>query len=298
MERRFARAVFRYFKDQGRRIVESLRGHGTITPVDVANAIDWDAEPARFVRMVIRPQLFAIAATGVKVSLQQLEPAKSLASFVTKDADEESENEEEEDDGIFIEFDELPPDVRKAILDTLDASFRSPSWTDLQTGRRDEIQEAIQKALEEGKYHETPLSKAIMEATGGAVSRGRAKRIARTEATGALNSGHAAAIESLNAHGLRVSRRWLAIMDKDTRHSHRAMNNVIAPPHEMFHVGPTRSPAPYPGWHDLPGGERVNCRCTIIAHGLTAAEIEEMEEERAREGHGKPRRKPGRGGKR
>ena len=52
--------------------------------------------------------------------------------------------------------------------------------------------------------------------------------IARTEATSALNCGHYAVLQELDASELIVGREWLAIGDDDTRETHLAAHGQVA----------------------------------------------------------------------
>jgi hypothetical protein len=262
-ERRLARAATQFFREQGARILQRLRGHGTITPVDVANAIDWKAENARFLRTVIRPQLLATMATGATIALQIL-PPKSLPRPRTKAKSDKDKIKP------TLPFEELPDDIKGTILDTLDEQLKQPYWERVQEDQREAIQGAIRDALGEGTFGESELSSAIRDVTDGDVSRDRGARIARTETTGALNAGHAAAMQSLEESGDSTGRTWIAVDDKDTRETHRELNGVTVGVGEDFEVGDGH--APYPGFHGLPPEERINCRCTIVAAGVGEGE--------------------------
>jgi SPP1 gp7 family putative phage head morphogenesis protein len=257
-ERRLARAVAQFFRQQGARILARLRGHGTITPVDVSNAIDWHAENERFIRTVARPQLLSQMVTAASLGLLAFPHGKALRSLMQKAGEKKQP--------IMIPFDELPERVQSSILDTLDETLAQPYWAGIQLENQLSIEGAIRDALSDGIYGEGPLSKVIEEATDGEIPRNRAERIARTETGGALNAGHMAAMEELKQSGDVTGTQWLAIDDKDTRESHRELNGTVVAVGEDFEVGDVH--APYPGYFGLPPEERVNCRCTIIASGV------------------------------
>lgn len=96
--------------------------------------------------------------------------------------------------------------------------------------------------------------------------RWKARRIARTEAHGAVNAGAlAAARQSQAATGDRYWKRWLATDDVRTRASHRVADGQTVPLDEKFRVGGFLL--------DFPGDpitiaphEVVNCRCTILIY--------------------------------
>ncbi|MGE3180935.1 MAG: phage minor head protein [Phycisphaerae bacterium] len=277
-ETRFARAIARYFREQGRRLIRELRGAGVISINDVDAAIDWEAEHFRFMNEIARPHLFSMAAVGIEVAFQRL-GAKSFGLWTKSDDDDEDEDEHSE---FFIRFDELPEEIHRGINGTLAESMKQPHWRNVQRGQRNAIQGAIEEGLQSGEFHERHLQRRISAATGGKVAGKRARRIARTEVGGALNAGHFAALEALAAEGIKISRIWYAIMDKHTRVSHRNMHGIQANAGESFQLGRGYE-CPYPGYHLLPPKERINCRCTIISADLTAEELALMSGEDAQQ---------------
>jgi uncharacterized membrane protein len=242
-ERRFAQAVARFFREQGQRIIARIVG------TDVSTALDWDHEHDRFIRTVARPQLLAIATTGGLVALHVLNAGKSFAP-ATKAAGEP------EIDG------ELPEPMRSIVRHTVEETLRQKYWRKIQDDSREVIQDAIDNGIDEG-FDEGRLSKLITTATDGEIARNRAKKIARTETTGAMNSGHTSVIDQLQREGVQIRKKWLAIMDADTREDHAELNGKHANRHSgMFDVGGAE--APYPGYFGLPPDERINCRCTVL----------------------------------
>ncbi len=75
-------------------------------------------------------------------------------------------------------------------------------------------------------------------------------------------------MKPLIAQGLFSGRTWTTVGDDDVRDTHVAMGGKVAEGLAMFVVpspaGGTEE-APYPGWHGLSAGNRVNCRCTAIS---------------------------------
>jgi Phage Mu protein F like protein len=259
-ERRFAAAAFRFFKQQGRRLIVALAGVGTVMPHDLAAALDWQAETQLFLRTVARPQLLAVATSCATVQFQLLRAGKSFA-FTTKAFDD--------DDGGTVEG-ELPENMRAAIRNEVELTLREPYWHRIaDDDTREIVQDAINNALENQLGGEGRLSKLISSATGGDISRSRARRIARTETTGAANAGQDAVLEGMAREGIRLGKEWLSIADASCRTSHMAMNGVRVGPGERFLVGPLRTPAPFPGFRGLPADERVNCRCCFVSTGET-----------------------------
>lgn len=254
-ERRLARAAAQFFRKQGERILQLLRGHGTITPTEVANAIDWHAESERFIRTVARPQLLAQITIGANIALQSAGKAATSLRIKSRGDDDDSPG--------LLPFDELPDEVKTRVLTTLDTTLRQPYWEKIQSDQRESIQDTIRDCLDQGRYGERELARAIRDVTDGDIALDRAARIARTETTGALNAGHAAAMEQLEESGDSKGRTWLAIDDKYTRETHRELNGETVGVGEDFEVGDSH--APYPGYFGLPPEERINCRCTVVA---------------------------------
>ncbi len=84
----------------------------------------------------------------------------------------------------------------------------------------------------------------------------RATRIARTEATGALNAGTLAAMQ---AEGVSCI-EWVSAHDARTRPSHAAVDGSITILGTPFPNG-----LKMPGDPSAPASQVVNCRCTIVA---------------------------------
>ncbi len=89
----------------------------------------------------------------------------------------------------------------------------------------------------------------------------RAQRIVRTETSAALNAGHQAQVDTLEANGLPVVKSWTSVGDRDVRDSHAAMDGVQVRGKENFNLGGHL--VPYPAHCSLPAQERVRCRCGI-----------------------------------
>jgi uncharacterized protein with gpF-like domain len=158
---------------------------------------------------------------------------------------------------------ELPEPMRSNERHTVEETLRQKYWRKVQDETRDVIQSALDNAADNQFIDEGRLSKVITTATDGEIARSRAKKIARTETTGAMNSGHASVIDQLQRDGAKITKRWLAVMDDDTREDHADLNGKRANRHSgMFDVGGVE--APYPGYFGLPPDERINCRCTVL----------------------------------
>ena len=90
----------------------------------------------------------------------------------------------------------------------------------------------------------------------------RAQRIARTETSAALNAGHQAQVDMLEAEGLAVVKTWTTV-GAGVRDSHVAMEGQKVRGQENFNVNGHL--VPYPAHWMLPAQERVRCRCSIYS---------------------------------
>lgn len=90
----------------------------------------------------------------------------------------------------------------------------------------------------------------------------KARRIARTEAHGAVNAGQiVAARRRAAATGERLYKRWLGTIDARTRASHRVADGQIVELDEKFNVG--GADLDFPGEAGGPAHEVINCRCSM-----------------------------------
>ncbi len=254
-ERRFARvAVARFFREQGERLIHAMVGHGT------GHALDWDGAEHRLLSVALPGRSFwPSLRPGPRLDSNVARAGKSLARAVHRKS---ADGDDQDIDG------ELPANVRAEVRRTVEETLKQRYWRKIQDDTRTVIHNAIDNAVDNQFIDEGRLSRLITSATSGEISRHRAKRIARTETTGAMNGGHAAVIDELGREGLVAGKEWVAVIDNDTRDSHKELNGKTVKPGRMFHVGESHSPAPYPGHFSLPAEERINCRCTVVAAGL------------------------------
>lgn len=91
----------------------------------------------------------------------------------------------------------------------------------------------------------------------------RAERIARTEATRAINQSDIAATREIqDITGEQLDKVWLSTIDDRTRETHWEADGRRVPIDEKFTIGGHE--CDYPGDPALPPEESVNCRCTLI----------------------------------
>lgn len=94
------------------------------------------------------------------------------------------------------------------------------------------------------------------------MNRNAAIRNARTAVTGAQNAGRQASYERAAEMGIKVRKKWVATIDKRTRHSHAALDGKIVAYNEKFRsiLG---SEMMYPGDREGKPADVYNCRCTV-----------------------------------
>jgi len=167
---------------------------------------------------------------------------------------------------------ELPPDVAPYVRSEVDTIMGRPYWREIHQTTLNQLAETINEGMANGEslYELTvrigvgpTVPGAEQGVLGTASNTKRAKLIARTETTGALNAGHQATQTGLHARGLIEKKQWLSLMDAMTRQTHADLHLVKVPVLGMFNVGGEM--APYPGYSGLSGGERCNCRCTTVS---------------------------------
>ena len=167
---------------------------------------------------------------------------------------------------------ELPPDVAPHVRNEVDTIMARPYWREIHDTTREQLAATINEGMANGEsLYELSVRIGVSPTVPGAnpgvlgadSNTIRAKLIARTETTGALNAGHFATQMGLRGRGLIEKKQWLSLVDAMTRPTHAALHLVKIPVLAMFDVG--GEPAPYPGHFSLSGRERCNCRCTSVS---------------------------------
>lgn len=126
---------------------------------------------------------------------------------------------------------------------------------------KDELQKAIDKATKEGTGTQG-LAKLIRDQFE-VDSRHRSLVIARTELTDTINQG---VVETFEEEGT-TEKQWSTVTDGQERDSHAAADGQTVGLDEDFTVGGER--AAYPGDPSLSPESRCNCRCTLVAGGIS-----------------------------
>ena len=176
------------------------------------------------------------------------------------------------------------PEAFKAIFITLPARQQAAItnwikaraigiWGLVERAIRGRLQKVLEKAIVEGMPIKE-LTEQIIDVVPGSTKM-TAKRIARTETTGAMNTGH----QEMRVAAAVEEKEWLSTRDKRTRKgrfNHKTPDGQKQPNDMPFRVSGER--LMYPGDISLgaSGGNVINCRCT------SAASIEAILKPRAR----------------
>ena len=129
-------------------------------------------------------------------------------------------------------------------------------------GTKTILQKILDKGLQEGRSNQE-VAAAIAKVYGKQFKGYRARRIARTEVTAAVNAGTGIVYQ---AEGIE-NKVWVVTQDGRQRATHQDA-------HDLSHRSPVKIDnffdvggykAAYPGDPSLPPGERVNCRCTTVS---------------------------------
>lgn len=236
-EKQLAKVLRSFWADQSKRVIAGLADAGYDTAA-VATVLKIDEENELLLAKLSDP-LLTFLSVGAQDIYRQVDNPKAAKAF------------------DFERFN-LP----QRAIDAIETAFADLSakdyWKEIQQGTIDLITSAITEAMKEGLGADA-MAKRLRETFSG-MSKVRSVAIARTETTGAYNSGHSLAYVELAESGFDIKQEWLSIIDNTTRQSHIDANGQIVGPAESFTIG--GSSARYPGDAALPAKERVHCRCT------------------------------------
>lgn len=253
-ERQLARDLAVHFNDQAKRVADAIATVDSPSLEDVSLVFSIDDERSALIK-VVTPHLLQAAQVGALTEIDRVKSTKATSIQFGTDLAIDGQNE-------FRFAKHLPNSLVDEIQNFLNELAKQDYWNEIEAASDGRIRDIIREGLREGNSGHK-LAKKIREALGGDASKTRAKAIARTETTAAMNAGHLAGMQELARSGAITGKTWLAILDKRCRTSHSALNDTTVAVAANFSVGGT--PAPYPGHWGLPAEERVNCRCTIIS---------------------------------
>lgn len=131
----------------------------------------------------------------------------------------------------------------------------------LEKNRRNiiyKVQQEITQGLVKGESYHKIAGRLKKSLEGDA---GKARRIVRTEAHRAQQTGRLKSIEQAEKY-VDIERVWDSALDGGTRDSHRMLDGQIADENGMFSIGGMEAEAP--GMFGDPA-EDINCRCSVRA---------------------------------
>lgn len=292
LEEKFSDAIFKFFSAQVDEVVDQLKAMDRKDAASDLTDIVYD-EPRWYEALLkeARPHVLRGLLQGAAAELATLpkhlrsktrwvkEGDSNLNPFFEFDSEEEFEaatGEDDffgpadvDDDDVVNVLIELPDDVKGMVKQALDDVMREEYWQDLGKTTQDKLKSIIDKALNEGK---TPgqMAKMIREGLGPDLLQHRAKLIARTEATNALNAGQDSVNSMLAADGLVSGKEWVTVGDgrvrgamKNDKYDHQAANGQRVRPDDDFEVSGQKTP--WPGHPSMAAGNRINCRCTVVS---------------------------------
>lgn len=236
--RRFGRAL----NDLGNRVERAAIGAATKTQIPEAVRSEVNASDS----------IYREAIVDTYVRVVPLFYAKVLRSL-TEEASLKQDGE-----------DEISPTTQARAVDAARSFVESNpiklvdermAWT--REVMVDAARDAVDEGLKKGWGIEK-IARKMRENSGAALSATRARRIARTETITASNFG---SIEAARSTQIDLLKEWIATDDDRTRQTHRQVDFETVPLSGTFNVG--GFPAEFPADPSLPGGERINCRCTL-----------------------------------
>ncbi|HUY87299.1 MAG TPA: phage portal protein [Pirellulales bacterium] len=154
---------------------------------------------------------------------------------------------------------DFPPDMLRAINSAVDDALSKDYWAEIQETTKDALADSLKAGIDAGEDMRKITKRVKNDVFGGDVAKERARNIARTETTGAINAGQDVARRQLASEGIVTGKEWFATYDGLTRPTHFAANGQVKGVDEDFDVG--GHPAKYPGDPNLPAKERCSCRC-------------------------------------
>lgn len=203
---------------------------------------DWDDK----LTAAVRPALGKIMAEGAKLQLD---------TYGDDGAGKDAPPGE-----IGYEFGvDLPPAVRRGVVNRLDESLDMDYWSDINQTTKDKLQAALQAGLDNGNTLREIIKTIRDEVFEGEIATSRAENIARTESTGAMNGGAHEAQKELAEEDIITGKKWLATEDVRTRETHSEADGQEIAVDEQFVVGGYS--CDFPGDPSLPAAERCSCRC-------------------------------------
>lgn len=270
VERRAGQDLARYFRGSVRRITDGILAVDWVpNPTNaerqaetlIRMAFDGPAETRKLKEAATDSMLHAFAV-GAMTEIQTLAEIVRGRNRKTTAEDIAARLGYDVPDGVSIG--QYPDWLQRAAVDSLGDTFSELYWSDVPETTATDIYNVLVSAIREGRSIPWIASE-IARQCGPAYSVTRARNVARTEMTGAMNAGHVAGMVQIQEEtGLPIGKEWVSVMGSTTRDSHAAADGQqSADPDGLFRLASYS--VPYPGHHSLPAAERCNCQCTAIS---------------------------------
>lgn len=151
----------------------------------------------------------------------------------------------------------LPLELQDETRFFLEKTFAQPWWDRLPGTVGDQLAKTLSKGTLEGETIDGLVGR--LQNAYADLTEIEARRISRTETTGAINAGLQAARVIQYQKGLVKGKRWESMGDEDVRHMHDEADGQEVMPLDQFIVGDET--CMYPGDMKLSPANRCNCRC-------------------------------------
>lgn len=262
VERRLSVTLLREFRRQKRIVISGVHARPDIKPADSMSLLP-RGRADRQLRDAVVPALLDAVLVGAKRCLRQINARRRGVRKVDRVGTLTGS------EGILLEIGDERLDSMRQYLDE---AWGMPYWTSVNDTTRDYLWKAIDGTLRDaGTYRD--IANLIQGDSSGMFGQHRAMRIARTEATTAMNGGHYAMseqlIEQVAETGV-VGKEWNTIGDADVRGTDPKdqFSHVDADGQRAMGKGAvfvvSGEPARFPGDPTLSAGNRIHCRCTIL----------------------------------
>jgi len=258
-EERLVAVVRRFLSEQAAEIVRKLPSIGlNADPTSAAKrafkAKKWNDRLRREMGVWLADTM----AQGAALELNATEKRRAAAGTIEKAEGWEISPEDLLDLSV-----DIPQQVLDGIVGHTNDILEQDYWDDINETTLDKLTLAIRDGIDAGETRRE-ITARVQEALGEEGNLARARAIARTESTGAMNAGHQEARSYLEDEGVIEGKTWLSTRDARTRETHLEMDGQERENDEMFDL-PDGEQALYPGAHTLSAGERINCRCVASA---------------------------------
>lgn len=231
----YERKAYKQFKSaldaQVKPVINHIKSYGSITP-DLAD-------------MLVRKSPMEDAYKQVYVSLGILQ-----ANYTIKQINRL---------GKSVKAVSFFSDAWRRLMELFYTTEAADRVSDVTDTTRERIRRVLDEANAQNLSVEATADYIVAQLGDKDFNRNRALVIARTEATTAANKG--ASLGNANSDYETV-KEWLAISDKNTRHTHMVANEQVVENDEDFIVGGER--AQFPGDTRLSAKEVIQCRCSCV----------------------------------